>query len=541
MLRPARSGRRQGATGMSEEPRRTEASAIGEPDRGICFVICPIDDEGTAVRKRSDDVFNLVIRPAAAELGYGAERAIEGARPGWITERIIRRLLDAPMVVADLTDQNANVFYELAVRHSTRKPFVQIMQRGEQMPFDVVGLDTIFYEYDDWSSAVQVRERLVKQMRIAEAESASVRTPLSIAGDLQSLEATSQPVESLLRDIMAAQVAVSRRLDELADAATSSMPTPSLSVGQRRVLFSFIPGTPAEEQSTFLDLGTALVNDNQARMAYLAHRMIYSFPIPPEVTGADLIVDAWGSFVLAVARDAGDEPGEFQEELNALTLLGRIDYEGRTRGKYALDLTPYLEDNPARTIYVAIYAADQTTGWGAALWGQVQVATLDADEEKRMTRIRREADYRMKEERARCLLHLRTNSTDADAPYLYQDRGSEMQPCGRVVNGAAEVIYRIALKPEYSGSRLQVWVLGDFLVSYAADERGRPGEFIDALRARDRYDQRTIEEHIGVSAVAIDIIKATLDSGAVYVRIRNGAPNSPRGTQIHALNITRGP
>jgi len=308
----------------------------------------------------------------------------------------------------------------------------------------------------------------------------------------------------------------------------------------RRVLFSFTPGTPAEDACIFLNRGTSLVSEAQARVAYLTEKMVYAFTIPSDVSAADCIVDAWNGFVVAVARDAGGQPSEFHEEINGLTLFGRQNYEQRwSRPRYALDLTPYLKDNPSRTIYVAIYTADQTTGWGGSAWSKIEVAALDDAEQARLARIRRQVDDLVKEERARCLLNIRTNDRGADRPYLYEDRGSEMVPLGRVVNGEAEVTYRFPMEAEYRGALLQVWLLGDSLVSYAADDQGKPGKFTDVFRARDKFEQDAIETYTNIGHAEIEITKPMLDSGAVYVRIRDGAPDKPGAVQIHTLSIMR--
>ena len=49
------------------------------------------------------------------EIGYEAVRADEIAEPGSITSQIMQRIFDDDLVVADLTDHNPNVFYELSV------------------------------------------------------------------------------------------------------------------------------------------------------------------------------------------------------------------------------------------------------------------------------------------------------------------------------------------------------------------------------------------------------------------------------------------
>jgi hypothetical protein len=57
--------------------------------------------------------------------------------------RVVQDLTEADLVIADLTYLNANVFYELAVRHSTAKPFIHVCRRGTKIPFDVATISTI--------------------------------------------------------------------------------------------------------------------------------------------------------------------------------------------------------------------------------------------------------------------------------------------------------------------------------------------------------------------------------------------------------------
>lgn len=82
----------------------------------ICFVI----DEGAETRRRSEQVLKHIIGPAAENCGYAVVRSERDARPGIITHQIIQHLLDDPLVVADMTEHNPNVFYELAPRHAVQ-------------------------------------------------------------------------------------------------------------------------------------------------------------------------------------------------------------------------------------------------------------------------------------------------------------------------------------------------------------------------------------------------------------------------------------
>ena len=74
-----------------------------------CFVISPIGNEGSDVRRRADQVLRHVIGPAVASCGYEAIRADQIAEPGLITTQVIQHIIDDPLVIADLTGSNPNL------------------------------------------------------------------------------------------------------------------------------------------------------------------------------------------------------------------------------------------------------------------------------------------------------------------------------------------------------------------------------------------------------------------------------------------------
>jgi hypothetical protein len=107
-----------------------------------CFVICPFGADNTPERKRSDDVVKL-INEALKPLGYETYRTLDNESTGSITSRIVNELISADLVIADLTDLNPNVFYELAIRHCTGKPFIHIAQEETEIPFDIFDLNVV--------------------------------------------------------------------------------------------------------------------------------------------------------------------------------------------------------------------------------------------------------------------------------------------------------------------------------------------------------------------------------------------------------------
>jgi len=176
-------------------------------------VIAPIGDEGSEIRRRSDQVLTHIIKPAAEECGYNAIRADKISEPGIITSQVIQRLIDDDLVIADLTGRNPNVFYELAIRHMVKKPIVQIIKSGESIPFDVAPTRTIHVDHQDLDSVANCKEELIRQIRSTEKDPTKVDSPISVAIDLKSLRQSENPLEksnaeiiSMLQDLRSMMV-----------------------------------------------------------------------------------------------------------------------------------------------------------------------------------------------------------------------------------------------------------------------------------------------------------------------------------------------
>ncbi len=169
-----------------------------------CFVIAPIGEPESETRKRSDQVLKHIVRPAVEACGYKAERADEIDKPGIITSQVIQRVVDDPLVIADLTERNPNVFYELAIRHAIRKPLVQIIKKGERIPFDVSGTRTIHVNHQDLDSVDVAKSEITSQIKSLEKDSSEMETPISVSLDLQILRQSDKPEERSLADILAA-------------------------------------------------------------------------------------------------------------------------------------------------------------------------------------------------------------------------------------------------------------------------------------------------------------------------------------------------
>ena len=171
-------------------------------DEKDCFVVAPIGEPESDTRKRSDQILKHVISPALKSCGYKATRADQISEPGMITSQVIQHIVDDPLVVADLTDRNPNVFYELAIRHAIRKPLVQLIKRGEQIPFDVAGTRTIHVDHHDLDSVEEAKRDIADQIRSLEKDPTKLETPISVSLDLQLLKQSDNPEQRSLADLL---------------------------------------------------------------------------------------------------------------------------------------------------------------------------------------------------------------------------------------------------------------------------------------------------------------------------------------------------
>ncbi len=169
-------------------------------DSKTCFVIAPIGEEGTDTRTRSDQVLRHIIEPVAKECGYTAIRADSIPHPGIISLQIIEHLVSDELVIADLTDRNPNVFYELAIRHAFRKPSIHIIDINQDIPFDLNSMRTIKFDYHDLDSAANCRDNIASEIRAIES-SGRIENPISVAMDLQQLQQGGKPLDTAIADI----------------------------------------------------------------------------------------------------------------------------------------------------------------------------------------------------------------------------------------------------------------------------------------------------------------------------------------------------
>jgi hypothetical protein len=126
--------------------------------------MAPIGEKGSSIREHSDRVLKELVGPAAEENGLRSKRADDINRAGDINDHVVEMIANAPFAVADLTELNPNVMYELALRHAVRKPVALIAREGTKLPFDVRSSNTIYFEFTP-ASLEDAKTRLSEQIR----------------------------------------------------------------------------------------------------------------------------------------------------------------------------------------------------------------------------------------------------------------------------------------------------------------------------------------------------------------------------------------
>mgnify|MGYP003674113395 CR=1 FL=1 len=116
----------------------------------LCFVLMPFGKKPNASGSLVDfdAVYQELIRPSIEQAGLEALRADEEMTGGIIHKPMFERLILCEYAVADLTTANANVFYELGIRHAVREwsTVTIFAEGGGQLPFDVVPLRAVPYQ-----------------------------------------------------------------------------------------------------------------------------------------------------------------------------------------------------------------------------------------------------------------------------------------------------------------------------------------------------------------------------------------------------------
>ncbi|MGY1846090.1 TRAFs-binding domain-containing protein [Blastococcus sp. SYSU DS1021] len=197
-----------------------------------CFVLMPFgkrSDPAGGAAIDFDAIYRDALLPAIESVGMQAYRDDMTAIGGIVQKQIYEALLLSQYAIADLTLENANVFYELGVRHAVRPAStLTITARPDAVPFDVRHLRTLRYHLDKHNAltdvlARQLRDGVSQELREVQQRVAA-RPTFADSPLFQLVEGwRPQQPESLKTDLFAERVAynedIKRRLSRARAAA----------------------------------------------------------------------------------------------------------------------------------------------------------------------------------------------------------------------------------------------------------------------------------------------------------------------------------
>jgi hypothetical protein len=274
-----------------------------------CFVIMPIGSgDATKVYRNR---YEYIIKPAVEGFCVNKQQVFRCVRAdlvnktGSITEDLLGRLYRSDVVVADLTDLNPNVFYELGVRHALRSGTILIALRGTRPPFDLGDLRIIPYEDrlgGEKEAIPQIQEMLKSLLGEERQQDSPVLRAIPELGELGAVKEHEARIAAVQyeRDLLKEKLEVSERTSLTNQAVLEAMREAIEEISKR--------------------LSESQRRDAQAELASLAQAKRAAVPSISVPRLGNVVVDPEMIFVLmpfshrmepiyAIIRQAADEVG----------------------------------------------------------------------------------------------------------------------------------------------------------------------------------------------------------------------------------------
>jgi nucleoside 2-deoxyribosyltransferase len=163
----------------------------------FAFVLMPFD-------KSFDDIYKMGIKETAAQLDIIAERVDEQIFQEGILERIYRQIDTADIIIADMSGQNANVFYEVGYAHAKEKICILLTSNTNDIPFDLKHHRHIVYG----DSISGLRDLLTEELvwainEIENIKASHIKVNIkSLYGDLHKTKSAARGTANFIVDLL---------------------------------------------------------------------------------------------------------------------------------------------------------------------------------------------------------------------------------------------------------------------------------------------------------------------------------------------------
>lgn len=195
---------------------------MAQKENKDCFVIMPISDADGYDKGHFLRVYEDIVKPAVEKTEFIARRADEVKETNFIHLDILKKLIDAPIAICDLSSRNPNVLFELGIRQAFDKPVVLIQEKGTPKIFDIGPLRYLEYDksmkYHDVLKTQSALTEAIIATKAAEGQHGNVNSivrlmALSNPASIPTLEGDNK--EAFAIDVLQTQLNDMRKMMEI--------------------------------------------------------------------------------------------------------------------------------------------------------------------------------------------------------------------------------------------------------------------------------------------------------------------------------------
>lgn len=195
---------------------------MAQKENKDCFVIMPISDADGYDKGHFLRVYEDIVKPAVEKTEFIARRADEVKETNFIHLDILKKLIDAPIAICDLSSRNPNVLFELGIRQAFDKPVVLIQEKGTPKIFDIGPLRYLEYDksmkYHDVLKTQSALTEAIIATKAAEGQQGNVNSivrlmALSNPASIPTLEGDNK--EAFAIDVLQTQLNDMRKMMEI--------------------------------------------------------------------------------------------------------------------------------------------------------------------------------------------------------------------------------------------------------------------------------------------------------------------------------------
>ena len=152
-----------------------------QPEKKTCFVIMPFSDPEGYECGHFRNIYEYTFAPAIRAAGYEPLRIDDNIVSSLIHGKMMNELINAPMVLCDLSTNNPNVLYELGIRHAFDKPVVLVQEMGQDRIFDIGAITSVEYHPSRLYEEVVEDQEKIKEAILQNAKAKNSYSIMSLA------------------------------------------------------------------------------------------------------------------------------------------------------------------------------------------------------------------------------------------------------------------------------------------------------------------------------------------------------------------------